>query len=153
MDLNRNFGKIESDGKSITYAPTCLWPSLKPATADELKEAGWLEIRVSTPSPAEGYQLADTRYEARDGAIYGVYTYAPIPPAIRAWTPLSIKRACGDKWLMFKSALDTNALDEFMMAQELREDDATFAAVYQAACAQFGKDVVDAILDSAEVIR
>ena len=133
MDLNRNFGKIESDGKSITFAPTCLWPSLKPATADELKEAGWLEIRVSTPSPAEGYQLTDTSYEARDGAIYGIYTYEPIPAPVRTFSKYGIECNISDAQSaaleqMLRSAGKYRFWDR---ATILREDDPNFIAACQ----------------------
>lgn len=133
MDLNRNFGKIESDGKSITFAPTCLWPSLKPATADELKEAGWLEIRVSKPSPPEGYMLTDTSYEARYGAIYGVYTYAPIPAPVRNFSKYKIECNISDAQSvaleqMLRSAGKYRFWDR---ATVLREDDPNFIAACQ----------------------
>ena len=75
---------------------------------------------------------------------------APTPPP-RSWTSLSIKRACGDKWATLKSALQASDLyEDFIMAQELREDDAAFQRGLTWAVAQYGQDAVDEILQAAQ---
>ena len=72
----------------------------------------------------------------------------PESPGTRMWTPLSIKRACGERWEDVKAALQRAGLyDDFVMAQVLREDDETFRAGYEMAVQAYGKETVDGILD------
>jgi hypothetical protein len=74
---------------------------------------------------------------------------APRPPP-RRWTPLSIKRACGDRWPTVKSALvAADIYEDFIMARELREDDAAFALGYAWAVGHYGAQTVDAVLAAA----
>ena len=68
----------------------------------------------------------------------------------RRWTPLAIKRACGERWAPLKAALvDADLYEDFIMAQELVETDVAFARVYAWAVAQYGEEVVEAILSAA----
>ena len=106
-----------------------------------------------TDDPPEGkmWQRA-AGYTVRDGRWCAKYEAVDIPPPPpRSWTPLSIKRACGsERWPILKSALEALGFyDEFLMAQEIREDDPSFAQGYEWAVAQFGKETVDEILASA----
>ncbi len=76
---------------------------------------------------------------------------APKPPP-RKWTPLSIKRACGDRWPTVKSALvAADIYEDFVMAQELREDDVAFKRGYMWAVSQYGAQTVDAVLAAAQM--
>lgn len=69
---------------------------------------------------------------------------------VRTWTPLSIKRACGEKWPVVKAALvDADLYEDFIMAQELREDDAAFQQGLAWAKAAYGEEVVEAVLSAA----
>ncbi|MBR6734090.1 MAG: hypothetical protein IKL96_06795 [Kiritimatiellae bacterium] len=76
---------------------------------------------------------------------------APKPPP-RRWTPLSIKRACGDRWPAVRAALQAaDIYEDFVMARELREDDAAFARGYAWAVGQYGAQTVDAVLAAAQM--
>ena len=69
---------------------------------------------------------------------------------VRKWTPLSIKRACVEKWSEVKAALVAADLyEDFIMAQELREDDDDFKRGIAWACATYGEDTVETILLAA----
>ena len=71
-------------------------------------------------------------------------------PPVQTWTPLSIKRACGDKWPTVKAALEAEGISEdFVMAQELREDDPAFQQGLAWAKATYGDEAVRAILNEA----
>ena len=71
--------------------------------------------------------------------------------AYRSWTPLAIKRACGERWPEVKAALQSaDIYEDFIMAQELREDDAAFAQGRAWAEAQYGAETVAAVLAAAE---
>ena len=92
-------------------------------------------------------------WTVRDGKWCADFEAVDIPPPPpRSWTPLSIKRACGaERWPVLKSALEALGFyDEFLMAQEIREDDPSFAQGYEWAVAQFGKETVDEILAAAQ---
>ena len=71
-------------------------------------------------------------------------------PPVQKWTPLAIKRACGDKWPVVKGALEANGLyEDFSLAQELREDDPAFQRGVAWAKAEYGEEVVEAVLAEA----
>lgn len=70
---------------------------------------------------------------------------------VRSWTPLAIKRACGGLWESLKAALqEAGMYEDFIMAQELREDDEDFARGVARARELFGDEAVDAVLNTAE---
>lgn len=106
-----------------------------------------------TEAPPEGKMWQrSTGWTVRDGKWCANFEAVDIPaPPPRSWTPLSIKRACGaERWPVLKSALEALGFyDEFLMAQEIREDDPSFAQGYEWAVAQFGKEAVDEILAAA----
>lgn len=135
-----------------------------------------LDGRTITNPMAEQYATLRDAYpkgedaplpEPQDGkvAVYGGYALgegdrlwhkqwalvdAPPPPP-RVWTPLSIKRACGERWSAVRAALEAAGIyEDFVMAQELREDDSAFQMGYQWAVTQYGKEAVDAVLAAAE---
>lgn len=69
---------------------------------------------------------------------------------IRTWTPLSIKRACGDKWDAVKAALEQAKIyEDFIMAQELREDDEAFVKGITWAKQTYGEEAVEEVLEAA----
>lgn len=70
---------------------------------------------------------------------------------VRTWTPLALKRACGERWDEVKAALlQTGIFDEFVMAAEIREDDDAFKSGYAWAVQAYGQETVDAVLEAAE---
>ena len=121
-------------------------------TDAQYEQAGYKRVIDSPPqTDAEHYAVA-TGWAEQGGEIvrqYEVRENPPPPP--RVWTPLSIKRACGERWATVRDALQTAGIyEDFVMAQELREDDAAFAQGYNWACAEYGAEVVDAVLAAAE---
>lgn len=112
----------------------------------------YLPIVDETPTTDAAHYAVATGW-TRDGEtwrrVYEVRANPPPPP--RVWTPLAIKRACGDRWATVKAALQqADIYEDFIMAQELREDDAAFAQGYNWAVSEFGAEVVDAVLAAAE---
>lgn len=125
-----------------------------PAQAASLGAYTRNDTYYPTEDPPEGkmWQRA-AGYTVRDGKWCANFEAVGIPaPPPRSWTPLSIKRACGsERWPVLKSALEALGFyDEFLMAQEIREDDPSFAQGYEWAVAQFGKETVDEILAAAQ---
>ena len=148
---NKDFCRIVGDGTAVEFAPMMLDTPNVP-TAEEYLAQGWLQNEIVAASPSEGYAVASTRYEAKDGAISAVYGYAPIPPRVRRWTPLAIKRSAATLgyWDDLKAMLSAaGAYDDFIMAQVEVEDDPDFIKILTAARAQFGDAVVSSILDAA----
>lgn len=73
---------------------------------------------------------------------------------VRSWTPLAIKRACGDRWPALKAALEAAGIfEDFLMAQELLEDDPAFMQGVAWARQEYGDAAVDAVLDAATIER
>ena len=69
---------------------------------------------------------------------------------VRTWSPLSIKRACGDRWPTVKAALvEADIYEDFIMAQELREDDPAFITGIAWAKSVYGEEAVEAVLTAA----
>ena len=106
------------------------------------------------PEPQEGKVAVYGGYALGEGDHLWhkqwVLVDAPPPPP-RVWTPLSIKRACGERWSAVRAALEAAGIyEDFVMAQELREDDSAFQMGYQWAVTQYGKEAVDAVLAAAE---
>ena len=103
------------------------------------------------PTPTEGKVVAFAGYAlGEDYKWHRQWTLvdAPTPPP-RSWTPLAIKRACGENWATLKAALtEADLYEDFVMAQELREDDAAFQRGYAWAVAQYGQSAVEALHNS-----
>lgn len=126
------------------------------ALGDEARAAcGWYRVVPSAP-PAEPALQSNEVWRASGwafsptGTCSRTYTIAWRRIAPRTWTPLAIKRACGDRWPAVRAALQSaDIYEDFMMAQELREDDAAFRQGYAWACAAYGTNVVDAVLEAA----
>jgi len=121
-------------------------------TAAQYAQAGYYPIVDERPTCADGYHAVAVGWETRDGAIHRVYeAVQDPPPPPRSWTPLAIKRACGERWATVRDALQTRGIyEDFMMAQELRDDDSAFVQGYNWAVSEFGAEVVDAVLAAAE---
>ena len=78
--------------------------------------------------------------------------YVPTRPddGVRKWTPLAKKRACGDRWPTVRAALeDAGIYEDFVMAQELREDDSAFLRGIEWARATYGAEAVEEVLCAA----
>lgn len=105
------------------------------------------------PEPQEGKIVAYGGYALGEDDKWHkqwVLVDAPPPPP-RRWTPLSIKRACGERWSAVHAALEAAGIyEDFVMAQELREDDSAFQMGYQWAVQNYGQEAVDAVLAAAE---
>ena len=121
-------------------------------TPAHYEAAGYFPVVDERPTCEEGYHAVATGWETRDGSIHRIYdAVQDPPPPPRVWTPLSIKRACGERWATVKAALQqADIYEDFIMAQELREDDAAFLQGYNWAVAQYGAEVVDAVLAAAQ---
>jgi hypothetical protein len=101
------------------------------------------------PTPPEGKVAVPDSWDVADGAWVRTYRFEDAPP--RRWTPLGVKRACGDRWPTVKSALvAADIYEDFIMARELREDDAAFALGYAWAVSQYDAQTVDAVLAAAQ---
>lgn len=132
----------------------------------------YMECRSAESCP-DGFVpliLAGMRPPRRDGYVVGydceltgeglVRTYVELtedeskhkewnPP--RKWTRLSMKRAlaAAGKWDIARSAMETLGIwDEFLMCDFIAEDDPSFVSAYDAVCAKYGKDEIDAFLDT-----
>ena len=112
----------------------------------------YLPVMDEPPECEEGYHVVATGWETRDGAIHRYYEAVPNPPQPpRVWTPLAIKRACGERWAAIRAALEAAGIyEDFIMAQELRDDDAAFQMGYSWAVQNYGQEAVDAVLAAAE---
>ena len=113
---------------------------------------GWYRIVPGTHPEAQSNEYWKVSGYAFDagGLATEQYTRGWKRVKVRTWTPLAIKRACGDKWATVKSALQgADIYEDFMIAQELREDDAAFRRGYEWACATYGTNTVDEILAAA----
>lgn len=72
---------------------------------------------------------------------------------VRKWTPLSIKRASGDRWPVIRTALEEAGLfEDFIMAQELREDDSAFQQGITWAKSTYGEESVESVLSAASAM-
>ena len=118
---------------------------------DYLASIGWFPL-VETPMPApeEGYHY-ERSYELKGDEIMTIWTKVENPPPPpRTWTPLSIKRACRERWNALRDALqEADIYEDFIMAEELREDDEAFQRGYAWAVETYGQEVVDEVLDEA----
>lgn len=127
------YDTIEQDGRRFAHAQSSLGYLIEDAQGRLYADAAW--------PYGETRDFAETRIpiNSEDGQ--------PVP---RRWTPLAIKRACGERWATLKAALvDADLYEDFMMAQELVETDAAFARGYAWAVAQYGAEAVEAILSAA----
>lgn len=121
---------------------------------DYLNSIGFYEfVEVPMPEPEEGYHY-ELRYEQQFDIIVEVWTKVvnpePPPAPVRCWTPLSIKRACKERWGALRDALqEADIYEDFIMAEELREDDEAFRRGYAWAVETYGQEVVDKVLDKA----
>ena len=129
-------------------------------TAFDYAQMGYLPVVETPPAdPApDGYH-----YEPRGWEVHRAYDIADEdcirrvweivadpPPPPRRWTPLSIKRACGEKWDEVWVALEQAGLFyDFIMATEIVETDAAFKRGYTWAVATYGEEAVEAILAAA----
>lgn len=126
-NFNKNFCKPTEDGSSILYAPIALPPKMTPPTEEDYNAKGWYKNAIEAPEPPEGMMVATTTYLLDGNEVVAQYTYEDMPKPVREWTPLSIKRACGEKWPTVKTALQqADIYEDFIMAQVLKEDDEAF---------------------------
>ena len=122
--------------------------------APDKTASGYYPIVDICPAPIDdAHQIAVDRWENIDGKCVCIYKQVEKErPAARTWTPLAIKRACGDKWPTVKAALNAaDIYEDFIMAQELREDDAAFQQGVAWAKSVYGEEAVDEVLRRAEV--
>ena len=146
--------KFVNGGTSATMANREFQKFVRLARAEESPGEGWWPVQkvLPKPVPGEGEELAYS-YTVRDGTAYKEYMLVPRGKSFmpRTWTPLSIKRACGERWAAFRAALEAKGIyEDFVMAQELREDDDAFKMGYQWAVQNYGQAAVDAVLAAAE---
>ena len=128
------YDTIEQDGRRFNRARSDAGRLIADAQGRRYADAVW--------PLGEDREFAETRIpiDAEDGAERAC-----------SWTPLSIKRACGERWPEVRAALEASDIyEDFVMAQELREDDEAFKTGYAWAVARYGKATVDAVLAAAE---
>ena len=135
MDFRR--GRATDDGR-VQYAP-------------DSDAEGFYPIEDVVPYPSrEGVEVVVDRWVNRDGRCVCLYTEREVP-VVRSWTPLSIRRACGDLWPDVASAMrQAGIYDDFIMAQVIREDDPTFMSGVALARGLFGDAAVDRVLAAAD---
>ena len=98
----------------------------------------------------EHFRQGDHRYRIVHNLADTVRNEDAEQRAYRSWTPLAIKRACGERWPEVKTALQAaDIYEDFIMAQELREDDPAFLQGRAWAEAQYGAETVEAVLAAA----
>lgn len=125
-------------------------------TAADFRQMGYPPVDYgytpSEPAP-EGKRWAQTgKYVEADGTIRPEYAAVDIPPAPpRRWSRRAAKTAlvAAGKWDEVKTMLV--ALDKYedmLMCNYIEESNDDYKAAYDAAVAQYGKDAVDAIIDS-----
>lgn len=123
-------------------------------TDAERARCGWYRVVPSAPPDAllrsnEVWRASGWAFSP-SGTCERTYSIAWRRVAPRTWTPLAIKRACGDRWPAVRAALQAaDIYEDFVMAQELRADDPAFRRGYEWACATYGTNMVDAVLEAA----
>lgn len=152
------YGTLDSSGRPV-YAGTTLVVDGVPyanAAREMWLAAGKKPFLGSGANPPKS-KREGWHYE-RDGWQEQAAAFVPkwklvedATPPPRVWTPLAIKRACGERWTTIHAALEAAGIfEDFVMAQELREDDAAFQMGYQWAVMQYGQEAVDAVLAAAK---
>lgn len=102
----------------------------------------------------EHYRQGDHRYRIVNDLRTTVVDEDGNQAPVRTWTPLAIKRACGERWPAVKAALEAAGIyEDFVMAQELLENDPAFMQGVAWARQEYGDAAVDAVLDDAEIER
>lgn len=120
------------------YAAICAYPRAADDTMPVTPQD-----KVAVP---DGWQLCD-------GAWQRTWRFVDRPQTVRTWTRLSLIRACGEMWPEVKAALVNAGLyDEFIGADEIREDDPAFRRGAEWARGSYGDEAVDAILAAAEAV-
>lgn len=161
--MNKNFCKVIDDGAAIEYAPSQFFPNPETPSEAEYLAHGWLKNAITGPSPAEGYMVASTRYEARGESVYAVYEYAPIPAPVRTFSKLKIYGAIVSlpdangvtawervkAWLEGKTIGGVNGWMAFQLAQDITDDHPLFEALADEARQLLGltEEQFDALLN------
>lgn len=121
-----------------------------------IAEEGMALCRKTDGGPTRITRVALSSFDSEDNWTDCEYADDPEDgaagsPSVRTWTPLAIKRACGERWDEVKAALlQAGIFDEFVMAAEIREDDDAFKSGYAWAVQAYGQETVDAVLEAAE---
>lgn len=148
---DENTKTLMPSARTVVVDGALVAPNTGPDYAEYL-HAYPLATDAEAPAVPAGKVAVPDGYELADGAWTRKWRFddAPPPPP-RAWTPLAVKRACGDRWPAVKAALEAKGIfDDFMMAQELLEDDPAFMQGIAWAKSEYGDAAVDAVLDAAE---
>lgn len=103
------------------------------------------------PTPPEDKVAVPDGWQLCNGAWLRTWRLVDRPQTVRTWTRLSLIRACGEMWPEVKAALvEAGLYDEFIAADEIREDDPAFHRAVEWARGSYGDEAVDAILAAAE---
>ena len=176
MQYNLNYGKLTDD--VFTYAPRDVEfghrTIVNCTNADIYYALGYRDViedkeeRVGVTAVFDHAEQEDDQYEEREdsethekwqeltyrGKIIRHYRYEPIvapPPPVRRWSQRNIMVAlkAADKWTTAKQMMvEMDAWDEFVISQFIAEDNPTFISAREAAYEAYGKEVVDALIDS-----
>lgn len=150
-DTGEPTGETEHKSRDWDTSRREVFPS-----GDDCRQMGYLRVdyawRPGEPAP-EGKQWAQTgKYVEADGTIRPEYAAADIPPPPpRRWSRRAVKTAlvAAGKWEEVKAMLV--ALDKYedmVMCNYIEESNDDYKAAYDRAVAQYGKESVDAIIDS-----
>lgn len=157
--MNRKFAKPKADN-TPEYAPDALVLDGRTILAPKevhYRAAGYLPLSPDAPvDPPEGKHYERQATIEPDGAGGYRWTYALVdnpPPPPRRWSRRSVKTALANagKWEEVKAMLV--ALDKYedmLMCDFIEETNDDFQAAYKMAVAQYGKEAVDAIIDTIE---
>lgn len=171
VKYNSNYGKlvtpclVESDGvpvkrsAEIALAPHQIVTATRAIpcpTAEQYAEYGYLPtIRTTERVASAGHELVRVGWEERDGAIYGVWDERELPPRVRSFTPIALKRCLKlvGVWEEVKATLEAagDVYDDFLTVTELKEDDPQFAPLLAAAKQRYGAELVDRIVEAASM--
>lgn len=148
---NRAFCRVADGAKSLTYAPTYLYPSWATPTPADYLAKGWLHNRVTSPTNAVGMTAHLDRYEARGEAVYAVYRYIPVPIAIPRYSIADLTFWCVGKGKMDAVAAalkETGYYEVYLTTQEVVADNELFQPTLRAIAAKVGftdADIAEAL--------
>lgn len=117
----------------------------------EQEDDRYEQHKETDPETGETYEWDELVYR---GKVIRHYRYEPIPepePRVRRWSQRNIMVALKEtgRWETAKEMMvQMDAWDEFVISQFIAEDNPSFVAAREAAYQAFGKEAVDALVDS-----
>ncbi len=147
------YGTLDAQGRPV-YAGTIFVdgkPVANPTREMYLAQGQKPFLDTKAPAAKSGMHYVRFGWTERQTAIVPKWRLVADARPPRRWTPLAIKRASGERWPAIRAALEAEGIyEDYVMAQELREDDEAFRKGYAWAVQTFGKEAVDKVLAAAE---